>query len=163
MAGSGRCKCLVEIHTCRNRLNGRWKWTESEIDGLRRTFAEFDFLLLVQLLPLPLFLPNRLSAPAINSSGSMRARSRISAPGLSIGGPPVLAGAVAGHHQMRVAAALPVQQQVNLAALDRRDNLHQHCPKETLAQLRQRALMTPDPLQVLAHLSKQHRRRSRYQ
>ena len=69
---------------------------------------------------------------------------------LSIGGPPVLAGAVAGHHQMRVAAALPVQQQVNLAALDRRDDLHQHCPKETLAQLRRRALMTPDPLQVLA-------------
>ena len=51
---------------------------------------------------------------------------------------------------MRVVAALPVQQQVNLAALDRRDDLHQHCPKETLAQLRRRALMTPDPLQVLA-------------
>ena len=47
----------------------------------------------------------------------------------------MLAGAVAGHHQMRVVAALPVQQQVNLAALDRRDHLHQHCPKETLAQL----------------------------
>ena len=28
--------------------------------------------------------------------------------GLGIGGPPVLAGAVAGHHQMRVVAALPV-------------------------------------------------------
>ena len=53
---------------------------ESEIDGLRRTFAEFDLLVLIQLLPLPLFLPRRLSVPAINSSGSMRARSRISAP-----------------------------------------------------------------------------------
>ena len=80
MEGNGRCKCLAEIHTCRNRLNGRWKWPESEIDGLRRTFAEFDFLVLVQLLPLPVFLPRWLSAPAINSSGSMRARSRISAP-----------------------------------------------------------------------------------
>ena len=80
MEGTGRCKCLVEIHTCRNRLNGRWIWTQSEIDGLRRTFAEFDLLVLVQLLPLPVFLPKRLSAPAINSSGSMRARSRTSAP-----------------------------------------------------------------------------------
>ena len=150
MEGNGRCKCLVEIHTCRNRLNGRWKWTESEIDGLRRTFAESDFLVLVQLLPLPVFLPKRLSSSGNQLVGQHAGQIADQRSRLSIGGPPVLAGAVAGHHQMRVVAALPVQQQVNLAALDRRDDLHQHCPKETLAQLRRRALMTPDPLQVLA-------------
>ena len=43
MEGPGRCRCLVEIRTCRNCLIGGWKWTESVIDGWRRTFAEFDF------------------------------------------------------------------------------------------------------------------------
>ena len=80
MEGAGRCKCLVEIYVVRKRLNEHQKWTESEVDGLRRTFVQFDFSVLVQLLPLPVFLPKRLSSPAINSSGSMRARSRISAP-----------------------------------------------------------------------------------
>ena len=80
MGGAGRCKCLVEIYVFRKRLNEQQKWTESEVDGRRRMFVEFDIPVLVQLLPLPLFLPKRLSAPAINSSGSMRARSRISAP-----------------------------------------------------------------------------------
>ena len=51
---------------------------------------------------------------------------------------------------MRVVATLPVQQQVDLAALDGRDDLHQHRAKEAFAQLRRRPLMAPEPLQVLA-------------
>jgi len=45
----------------------------------------------------------------------------------------MLAGAVARHHQMRVVAALPVQQQVDLTTLDGCDDLDQHRAKETLA------------------------------
>ena len=80
MEAAGRCKCLVDNRTFHNRLIERQKWMDSDIDGRRRTLADSDLSVLVQLLPLPVFLPKRLSAPAINSSGSMRARSRISAP-----------------------------------------------------------------------------------